>query len=254
MLRRIIAQKREDVSQRQLARPLAQLREAISKSDRNFFAALHRPSLSLIAELKRSSPSRGLIRPDFDVQAIALIYEKQAQAISVLCDEPFFGGSLLYLSQVRPITTVPLLCKDFILSEYQIWEARTYGADAVLLLASILDPPTIETYLILARQLGMEGLVEVHSAAELNGVLATSARIIGVNNRDLHTLQIDEERVFQLAPRIREERRECLVVAESGFHRPEQIARLRGVADAVLIGTTLMQAPDIAQRMGELGW
>ncbi len=254
VLRRIISRKEEDVKRRQVERPLAQLRETITKSDRDFVAALHRPSLSLIAELKRCSPSRGLIRPDFDAQSIALIYEKQAQAISVLCDDPFFGGSLLYLSQVRPITTIPLLCKDFILSDYQLWEARAYGADAVLLLASLLDPATIETYLSIARQLGMEGLVEVHSEAELDGVLTTSARIIGINNRDLHTLQIDEERVFLLAPRIREECRDSLIVAESGYHLPEQIARLRGIADAVLIGTTLMKAPDIAQRMRELGW
>ncbi len=261
VLQRIAARKREDVAARAAQVPLELLQARITPADRDFYTALASPErttpgVALIAEIKHASPSEGVIRADFNPVAIARIYERHAAALSVLCDAPFFGGSHDHLRQVRPVTTRPLLCKDFILEPYQIWEARDAGADAVLLMASLLTAEVIEAYLATVRQLGMEALVEVHSDEELEAVLQTSARIVGVNNRDLKTLRVDLETVFRLAPRVRTGSgdRRRLLVAESGVSRPEEVARLRGVADAALIGTTFMRAPDLEAKIQELGW
>lgn len=246
----ILARKRLDVAARKEQRPLEVLKEGLGKSERDFYQALAAPGLGLIAELKRKSPSKGMIREDWDPEGIARIYDTHASAISVLCDTPFFGGGHEILCRVRPSTHLPLLCKDFIEDPYQIYEARAFGADAVLLMASVLSPEKIEEYLGIVRSLGMEALVEVHNEKELEGVLSTSARIVGVNNRDLKTLAVDPENVFRLGAKIKPR----LLVAESGFLSSEEVEAVRGFADAALIGTAIMGAPDIEGKIKELGW
>ena len=220
-------------------------------SERDFFRALAKPTLGLIAEIKRRSPSKGPIREGADPIAIAEIYARHADAISVLTDEPFFGGSLQVLEQVRMAVPLPLLMKDFILSEAQIRAGRRAGADAVLLMASLLPPESIEHLLGVARSLGMEALVEVHDRRELDEVLQTSARIVGVNNRDLTTLAIDLENFARLAPMIPDGR---LAICESGIESRADVERVRDLADALLIGTTFMSAQDIEAKIVELSW
>jgi indole-3-glycerol phosphate synthase / phosphoribosylanthranilate isomerase len=220
-------------------------------SERDFLASLSKPHLGLIAEIKRRSPSKGAIREGADPVEIAKIYARHAQAISVLTDEPFFGGSLGVLEQVRAAVDVPLLMKDFIVSEAQVRAGRRAGADAVLLMSSLLPPDSIEELLEVARALKMEALVEVHDRAELDEVLGTSARIIGVNNRDLATLAIDLDNFARLAPHFPSDR---LTVCESGIETRADVDRVRELADAVLIGTTFMSAPDIEAKIVELSW
>ncbi len=220
-------------------------------SSRDLAAALSREGLGLIAELKRRSPSQGAIREGSDPVEIARIYARHATAISVLTDAPFFGGSLETLAAVRRAVGVPLLMKDFVVSELQIHAGRRAGADAVLLMASLLPPDSIEILLAAARGLGMEALVEVHDAGELAEVLGTSARIVGINNRDLTTLEIDLDNFDRLLPSIPPDR---IVVAESGVETRADVERLRGRAHAVLIGTTLMRAFDIEAAIEALSW
>lgn len=246
----ILAQKRLDVALRKENRPLETLKEGLAKSERDFYGALAAPGLGLIAELKRKSPSKGMIREEWDPEGIARIYDAHASAISVLCDTPFFGGGHEILARVRPLTHIPLLCKDFIEDPYQLYEARAFGADAVLLMASVLSPARIEEFLGIVRSLGMDALVEVHNEEELMGVLSTTTRIVGVNNRDLKTLTIDSENVFRLGAKIKPR----LLVAESGFLSSEEVEAVRGFADAALIGTAIMGAPDIGGKIKELGW
>ena len=253
VLERIVARTRTDLLARAAAVPKDALVARAQPADRDFAAALTAPGLSLIAEIKHRSPSRGLIREAFDPAAIARIYDNAASAISVLTDHPHFGGRHEYLSVARANAARPLLAKDFFVDDYQIYEARVHGADALLLMASVLPAREIERGIGVARSLGMEPLVEVHSASELDAVLGdTSARIVGVNSRDLRTLAIDDSIVYELAPRVRAAGK--IVVAESGIADRTQVDRLRDVADAVLVGTTIMQAPDIAARIRELGW
>lgn len=253
VLARIVERKRADVAARQRARPLADLEANARPSERDFRAALAAPGLSLIAEIKRRSPSRGDLRADFDPAAIARAYDRRASAISVLTDEPFFGGHLEHLTLARNASCIPLLAKDFVVDPHQVVEARAAGADSILLMASVLETAEIERCLSVARGLGMEPLVEVHDAQELDAVLGeTTAAIVGVNSRDLKTLAIDEAVVHRLAPRARAAGK--IVVAESGILDRAGVERLRGVADAVLIGTSLMLASDIGAKLEELGW
>lgn len=219
-------------------------------SDRDFFAALSAPGLSLIAEIKRRSPSKGPIREGADPVEIGRIYDRHAAAISVLTDEPHFGGSLEVLAAVRSEVSVPVLMKDFVISEAQVEAGRAAGADALLLMASLLPPSSIERLLVRTRELGMEALVEVHDQRELDEVLSTSARIVGVNNRDLITLQIDRDNFLRLAPQVEGR----LTVCESGIETREDVEHVRGLADAVLIGTTLMAAEDVEAKIEVLSW
>lgn len=224
-------------------------------SDRSFERALREAARkpALIAEVKRRSPSRGPLREHLDVDEVARVYDAHAAVISVVTDGPFFGGTLELLADVRRRVRRPVMLKDFVVSEHQIFEARAAGADAALLMASVLEAPSIEHLLGVLRGLGMEALVEVHTEAELDAVLGqTSARVIGVNNRDLGTLAIDLDNFPRLAGRVRE--RGLVTVAESGFSAPRDVERVRGLADAVLIGSTFMAAASIEAKVVELGW
>lgn len=259
VLQRIVARTREDVRARERRTPLSVLRELDVPPRRDFVAALRRPGLSLIAEFKPASPSRGVIRAEADAATYAAAYGRHADAISVLCDVPFFGGGYSVLAQFRAACTRPLLCKDFIVGEYQIWEARAYGADAVLLMASVLEQGQLRDLLDLVHGLGMQALVEAHSDAQLDTVLATDARIIGLNSRDLETLEVDPARPHRMRERIARERLtgaagDRLVVAESGVRSRAQVDTLRGAFDAVLIGTAFMLAADPAACLREFGW
>jgi indole-3-glycerol phosphate synthase len=259
VLARILAHKRTEVERQQIKIPLAVLRERAAQAPpvRDFATALRQPGrVGLIAEVKKASPSRGVLRENFDHLELARCYaDNGAAAISVLTDVRFFQGSLKYLQGIRGLSAEipPLLRKDFLIDPYQVYEARSYGADAVLLIVAALDDATLSTLLELTHSLGMAALVEVHTAAELTRALAAGARIVGVNNRDLHTFTTQLETTEELAALLPPGISRPVLVSESGIHRAADVARLRqsGV-DAVLVGEALVTAPDTAERVREL--
>lgn len=247
VLGKIVAQKIEDVSRRMNETQLGEL----EPSDRSFYEAL-KPGRALIAEIKKRSPSKGLLRKNLDVVALAKLYDRHAAAISVVTDETFFGGSLMMLAKVRAAVSRPVMLKDFVLSEFQIREARAYGADAVLLMASVLGKSSLAELYAVARSLEMDALVEIRDEVELEEALAAGARIIGINNRDLATLAIDPQHAPRLAEKIPREGH--LRVAESGIATRADLLRLDGIVDAVLIGSAFMQAEDVEAKLRELSW
>ena len=219
---------------------------------RDIKSALVSPStpVKIIAEVKKASPSKGIIREDFDPVEIAKTYEaNRASAISVLTEEKFFHGSLDYLKKIREVTAIPLLCKDFIFDEYQVYQSRVFGADAFLLIAAILDDSKLKDLLKTGRGLGMQAIVEVHNLEELKMVLQTEAEIIGINNRDLKTFKTDISTTERLIKEIPQDK---IVVSESGINTAEDISRLRECgAHAFLIGESLMREKDIAKKLIE---
>jgi indole-3-glycerol phosphate synthase len=246
----IVAQKQEEVVSLKM--------EVIGSPDiqvdppRGFQRALTDfPGLSVIAEAKKASPSKGVICADFDPVAIALSYEQGgAQAISVLTDEKFFQGSLSYIPLVRQAVKLPVIRKDFIIHELQIEQAGRFGADAILLIAAILDQLQIRDYLTMAAELGMDTLVEVHNAPELEKSLAAGSRFIGINNRDLRDFTVDLQTTFRLQKEIPAG---IPVVSESGIRNHDDMKKLadHGVT-AALIGETLMRADDRSAALKEL--
>lgn len=248
----IIVNKRHELLRWQTHLPLSKVREEASAAlpPRNFSSALlpsqesGRAEYRIIAEIKKASPSKGVIRKDFDPVDIAKIYEScGAAAISVLTDSRFFLGDITYLRHVRKVTALPLLMKDFIIDPYQIYLARMFGADAVLLITALLDSDQLATFINLAHSLGMQVLVEVHSIDDVRKALAVDAQIIGINNRDLKTFEVTIETTRRLAPLIGTGR---IVVSESGIESKEimcSLARL-GV-HAFLVGEALMRSKDI---------
>src|SRR5207245_1457858 len=205
----------------------------------------------LVAEVKKASPSRGVLAPDLDPQALARTYAAGgAHAISVLTDEKYFQGSLDLLGRIRGAVEVPLLRKDFTIDEYQLWEARAAGADAVLLIIAILEPPHLRDLGAAAKGLGLAALVECHTAAEVDAALAAGARIIGINNRDLRTFETRIETTLELLPRIPPG---PIVVSESGFVDGAQVRRVVAAgAHAILVGEGLVTAGDVRARIREL--
>lgn len=218
--------------------------DRLPRSDRDFAAALRgdRRRVSIIAEAKKASPSAGLLCADFRPADIACDYAAGgAVAISVVTDEDFFQGWLGALTEVRAAVELPVLRKDFIVDERQIHEARGAGADAILLIAALLDRDTLARFRSEAAALGMASLVEIHDEPELDSAVTSGATIIGINNRNLRDFQIDRELTLRLAPRLPAG---TLLVAESGVESPEDLRRIQGVADAALVGTSLMKAAD----------
>lgn len=207
--------------------------------------------ISIIAEIKKASPSVGIIRNDFDPIGIAHLYEAGgAAAISVLTDEKFFQGRLSYLTDVKKSVDLPVLRKDFIIDTYQIYEARSAGADALLLIAALLSKEEIQSFLELAKALGMDCLVEIHSETELQKVLQTNATIIGINNRDLATFKTDLGTTLRLRSMIPDGK---IVVSESGIRSREDVKRLADIGvHAILVGETLMKSDDIPTKLHEL--
>ncbi len=247
ILRRILTNTREELTTRSAAVPPAEMRAmaADAPDPRDFTAALTgRDDVAIIAEIKRASPSEGAIREgDFDPAAIARQYEQAgAAALSVLTDEAFFAGKLEYLTAAREACSIPVLRKDFIIDEYQLHEARAAGADAVLLIVAALPPALLRDLLALTHSLGMTALVESHDEAELEVALGSGAEVLGVNNRDLRTFEVDLGTTERLAAKVRGDR---VLVAESGVHTREDVEHLAAAgADAALIGTALMRAED----------
>lgn len=226
---------------------------------RDFIGGLLRPQrgdIALIAEVKRASPSAGIICADFDPVRIAREYETAgATCLSVLTDEKFFQGSLDHLKQIREAVKLPLLRKDFIIDERQILEAIEWGADAILLIAAILDDARLGHFRELAEAAALAALVEVHDEAELRRALAAGARLIGVNNRDLKTFKVDPATTERLAAKLRSTAhgRNAILVAESGIHTREDVERLRACgADAILVGESLLRNGRAAPKIQEL--
>ncbi|MGA2483997.1 MAG: indole-3-glycerol phosphate synthase TrpC [Candidatus Acidiferrales bacterium] len=244
VLERIVEARRAVVARRKQAFPEAILRYNAKHAPpaRDFAAALERDGLNIIAELKKASPSRGVLRRDFQTISLAAELERAgAAALSVLTEEDFFQGSLMNLAEASKTVSIPVLRKDFIFDAWQVWEARANDADSFLLIAAILGDAELRELIKLGRELDMEPLVEVHSAEELARALDAGARILGVNNRDLRTFDARIETSFELIARIPDDR---IAVSESGLRTHEDLVRLRAAGfDAFLIGEHLMQAP-----------
>jgi indole-3-glycerol phosphate synthase len=251
ILDRIVEARMEAIAHRKRVLPEVALKIAVEKKTppaRNFAAALERPGINVIAELKKASPSAGVIREDYAPAELAQSLEQAgAAALSVLTEEEFFSGSLADLKQASKATQIPILRKDFIVDSWQVWEARAAGADSFLLIAAILDDAALRELLELGRSLGMEPLVEVHTREELERVLISGARILGVNNRDLKTLDVRVETSLELVERVPEE---CIAVSESGLKSAADLARLRSAGfDAFLIGEQLMKSAEPAAML-----
>ena len=257
ILKQIVAKKKERIL---LAKQQLSQEELIAKLaglpvTRPFKEVISKPKqISLIAEIKQASPSKGMIREDFNLEEISRLYQEAGvQAVSVLTEEDFFSGSLVYLNQVKNIFTGPILRKDFILEEYQVYESRYFGADAILLIADLLTKDKLVQLMQIADSLGLDYLVEVHDEKELKKVLSLKVPIIGINNRNLRTLEIDfktTEKLFTLVPK------EKIVVVESGIKNSQDVLFLKILgASAVLIGTAFMEAADIKSKVEEvMGW
>ncbi|MBI5206861.1 MAG: indole-3-glycerol phosphate synthase TrpC [Candidatus Firestonebacteria bacterium] len=254
-LEEIVQYKKNEIRERKSLYPLHELkkeiypqkkavmkfRDAISISDR----------LNLIAEIKKASPSRGIIRSPFNPEEIARAYASCCvSAISVLTEEKYFQGNIQYLRDIQAITTIPLLMKDFIIDEYQIYEARKYGASAILLIAAILTENQINNFMNIAKLLDLDCLVEVHNEEELEKVLNLNALIIGINNRDLKTFHVDINTSFKLKEKIQSDK---IVVCESGIKNNNDMIKLKASGfNAVLIGETFMKSLDIAAKIKEI--
>lgn len=242
ILSRIIESRRAEVARRKRIVPETVLRIAAGKADapRDFAGALAQNNLNVIAEIKKASPSAGVLRRDFEPAALARGFEQAgAAALSVLTEEESFQGALAHLRYARAAVRLPVLRKDFVVDPWQVWEARAANADSFLLIAAALDDMTLAELLALGRELGMEALVEVHTADELERVLGAGARIVGVNNRNLHTLEVRVETSLELIEMIPQDR---VAVSESGLRSPEDLRKLRASGfDAFLIGESLMR-------------
>jgi indole-3-glycerol phosphate synthase len=256
ILDRIVDARRLSIAHRKRVLPEVALKIAVEKKAppaRDFATALSREGLNVIAELKKASPSLGVIREDYAPAALAdQLQQAGAAALSVLTEEDFFSGSLAHLREARKVAEVPILRKDFIVDPWQVWEARAAGADSFLLIVAVLGDPALSELLELGRSLKMEPLVEVHARDELDRALGAGARVVGVNNRDLRNFQVHLETSLELVQAIPDD---CVAVSESGLRTHEDLARLRAAGfDAFLIGEHLMKSPDPAGALrGFLG-
>ena len=253
ILDEIVANKRTEIQHRQQRISLAEFRTRAESvpGTLSFADALVGEKVALIAEIKRASPSRGELNVQADPPRLAQTYAANgAAAISVLTDKRYFGGSLNDLKSVRVAVQVPILRKDFIVDEYQVYESRALQADAILLIVRVLADAQLRDYLALARSLGMGALVEIHDEADLERALAAHARVLGINNRNLADFTVDLATTERLAPEIPDEK---IVVAESGvFTRADVERAARAGARAVLVGEGLMRAPDVGEKVQEL--
>jgi indole-3-glycerol phosphate synthase len=255
ILDRIVEARRASVAHRKRVLPDVALKMAVEKKvapPRDFPGALARPGkINIISELKKASPSRGVIREEYAPAVLAgSLEEAGAAALSVLTEEDFFSGSLGDLKEASRVTRIPILRKDFIVDPWQVWETRAAGADSFLLIAAVLNDAALRDLLELGRTLKMEALVEVHSRDELERVLDAGARIIGVNNRDLRDFQVHLETSLSLVEAIPEQ---CIAVSESGLRTYDDLARLQGAGfDAFLIGEQVMQSADPAAALRAL--
>src|SRR5207249_4426450 len=250
VLDRILEARRAEVDHRKRVLPETALRYGVKAATplRNFSAALCRDTLNVLAELKPASPSRGVLRDPFDPVALAQTLESAgASALSVLTEGEFFRGSLKNLRDARKSIQLPVLRKDFIFDPWQVWETRANDADSFLLIVAVLREQQLIELIALGRELGMEPVVEVHTSEDLSRAIAAGAKIIGVNNRNLKTLDVRVETSFELIKEIPDE---CIVISESGIRTAAELGKLRAAGfDAFLIGTSLMVAPDPAAAL-----
>ena len=250
----IIAHKKEELAETKRRTPLSEIKQRIADSapTRGFGKALS-PStdIRLIAEVKKASPSKGVIREDFDPVKIADVYQESGAAcLSVLTEKQFFQGDLAYLGLIRKQVDLPLLRKDFIVEEYQIHEARAFGADAILLIAACLDRGQMQDYLGIASGLGLDVLVESHTYKELDKSLLAGARLVGINNRNLMTFEVTLQTTLDLLKDIPDDR---VVVSESGIRTRDDVVMLQNAGvDAILVGESLMREKDIGKKVMEL--
>lgn len=257
ILDKIVATKRAELALAKVAIPIERLKDQLASAPpvRDFFAALSTetatPRIKLIAEVKKASPSQGVIRADFRAVEIARCYEAAgATCLSVLTDETYFQGSLDDLRNIRAAVKIPILRKDFVLDTYQLVEARAAGADAVLLIAECLDDCHLRKLHNETIELGMTPLVEFYQPENLPRVLAAGAQLIGVNNRDLRSFQVDLDHTIRLRNQVP---LDCVLVAESGIHTRDDVLRLEAAGvDAMLVGESLMREPDIGAAVGRL--
>lgn len=242
VLDKIVADKKLELIERKTKRPLASFKEQAVPTSRDFYSALASKGTQFILECKKASPSKGLIREPFDLTEITSVYKKYATCMSVLTDEKYFQGSFDYLEFVRSQVDQPLICKDFFIDEYQVYMARIYGGDAILLMLSVLDDEQYNTLRSVAESLNMAVLTEVSNEQEVTRALALNANIIGINNRDLRDLSTDlatTEKLRQLIPSDK------VVVSESGIYTHQDVKRLAPLCDGFLIGSSLMAEHDL---------
>ncbi len=254
VLEKIVAEKHREIEAARRELPAEALAKRLSAAPpvRNFAAALRAGTgMRVIAEVKKASPSAGLIRPDFDPVAIARTYEEAGAAcISVLTDRQFFQGSLDDLIAVRQAVRIPVLRKDFVLDRYQVLEARVAGADCILLIAECLDDCRLRDLYFYASELGMESLIEIYDPDNLDRVLKLGPALVGINNRNLRTFVTDLEHSIALRPRVPAD---CVLISESGIHTREDVLRLEQAGiGAMLVGETLMRSADIGTKLREL--
>ncbi len=257
ILKKIIARKWQEIEERSAVTSLDQLKTQAAAADvpRGFVAAIEQRLASdepaVIAEIKKASPSKGVIREDFDPVAIARSYEAGgATCLSVLTDRDFFQGATQYLIDARQATTLPVIRKDFIIDPYQVYEARAMGADCILIIVAALDDEPMGELIELAHELGMDVLVEVHDAGELQRALRFPITLLGINNRNLRTFEVSLETTLELLPQIT---RDLIVVTESAIHTPADVKRMRdnGV-NSFLVGEAFMRAEDPGEKLAEL--
>jgi len=252
-LDQILVAKKHDVEQVKAMIPIRELERlcGIRENPEDFALALKKDRTVLIAEAKKASPSKGVLKEDYDPTYLAKLYQKNgAAAVSILTERVFFMGDIRHLASVREVITLPILRKDFIFDEYQVYESRAYCADAILLIAAILGPNQLTTLGKVAQDLGLACLVEVHDEKDLSIALDAGAKIIGINNRNLATFEVDFSTTEKLRPLVPEE---IMVVSESGIAGADQMRQLNewGV-NAALVGEALMTAPDVGAKVKEL--
>lgn len=256
MIEKIIKKKKEEIAKLKSKISIYDLEpnDKMLSNKKSLRRALKKDKgIGLIAEIKKASPSRGILRDDFNIQEIAEIYQKEkVNAISVLTEKDFFKGDLNYISLLKESTNLPLLQKDFFIDEYQIHYASYLGSDAILLIASILSKLQLSDFMSLAKELNMETLIEIHDENDLKKALPFKPEIIGINNRDLKTFKVDLKTTLKLAPLI-PKKRGTLIVSESGISSYEDVALLyKNGVDAVLIGETFMKEKNISAKIREL--
>lgn len=249
ILQKIVLDKQTWIAEKKSQFPLTEFIQNITKSDRSFYAALGKGTHekpAYILECKKASPSKGLIRAEFNLDEIASVYKNYASVISVLTDEKYFQGDFRYIQQVRNQVEQPILCKDFMVDEYQVYLARYHQADAILLMLSVVDDETYRRLADLAHELGMGVLTETSNESEFERALNLGAKIIGVNNRDLHDLSVDLNRVKHLVAQFKDRiPADAKIISESGIYTHQQVRELKPVSHGFLIGSSLMGSADL---------
>ena len=250
MINEIIENKKKEIEENKKNLPLDSFKDKLENSAKDFKGALSKNKLNLIAEFKRNSPSKNIVNQDLDMKKIIEIYNKHADCISVLTDKKFFDGSLEDMKTVSKLTNLPILRKDFIIDEYQIYESRCYNADAILLIASILSKEQIKNFIEIAKDYDMDCIVEIHDDEELNKIInIKNIEIIGINNRNLDTLEIDTDTTLKLADKIPKDK---IIISESGISSKDDVEKIKDNVNAILVGSLFMNSENIEEEITAL--